>query len=77
MYDEWELLVITDDIEQGDYIDVEDCESEVFKMIYVKENSKHVILKDENGALCRFSKSTLDEVGEPYRRILEKSQNVG
>lgn len=58
---EWDLMCISEDLEPGDYVVVEeDGEEEV--MIFVKErDSKAVILKDRAKNERVFSKLTLEE----------------
>lgn len=64
MNNEWELLMIADDIEPGDTIVVEDSETgESHEMIYVKQpDRKTVALRGQDGATKRFSASSLEEL---------------
>lgn len=75
MHDEWELLCISDEIEPGDLIDVEDDEGDTIQMVFVRHEGKGVILKGPNGEVSRFSSATLEEIGG-YRNIIGKSQDA-
>ena len=71
MHDEWELLVITEGIEPGDLVEVENEDGETETMVFVKTKGKGVFLKGNNGEIARFSSSTLDETSG-YRSIVGK-----
>lgn len=73
MHSEWELLAITEDIEQGDYVVTEDDEGNEEKLMFVKVKGGSVLLKDENGELFSFSASSLEE-NEGYRIIIGKAE---
>ena len=73
MYNEWELLVLAEDIEPGDTLVVERDSGEMDLMIYVREKTnKAVLLKDREGKETPFSTQTLEENGG-YRYIVGKS----
>lgn len=70
---EWELLEITDDIEPGDLVDVDDCGATI-KMVFVKCDRNIVTLKPRGGQRRYFRGSSLEEIdGEAY--ITGKSED--
>ncbi len=73
MYNEWELLVVAEDIEPGDTLVVERDSGTPELMVFVEESENNtVILKDANGSEFSFSVNTLEEYGG-YRFIVGKS----
>lgn len=72
-YNEWELLAIAEDIEQGDEVLVELENGEQTVMIFIKEKGRGTIeLKDETGEKRYFSSSNLEEKNG-YAFILGKA----
>jgi hypothetical protein len=69
---EWELLVIAEDIEPGDYLEVEGENSDTEYLMLVKESRHALILRDADGELVNFSPITLEEING-YRHILCKA----
>lgn len=56
--DEWELMKIAEDIEQGDYVRVTKGAKKL-KMMVVQEDRHGVLLKGADGALHQFSRNDL------------------
>jgi len=72
MFNEWELLVLADDVQPGDSLSIEDDSGNSETMTFVKNGPKNtVILKDANGDLLTFSAANLEEV-RGYRYIIGK-----
>lgn len=67
-FNEWELLLVAEGIEQGDPINVEDTESgEVVEMTYVKSVGHNVYLKAKNKQVHVFCGKSLENKGdEPW-----------
>lgn len=66
MNNEWELLVIADDIEQGDLVCVTDGDTDT-TMIFVKYERKLVHLKDSEDRIRKFKAASLEELdGEAF-----------
>ncbi|MEM4379107.1 MAG: hypothetical protein QXL01_00270 [Thermoplasmatales archaeon] len=67
-HNEWELLEISENIEQGDLISVEDDEGYSKLYVYVKSSGKLVYLKcPQTKEIRKFSAESLEEIdGEGY-----------
>lgn len=72
MSNEWELLEIAEDIEQGDTIEVDE-DGDTQLMVFVKYSRNKVTLRDASGGLLIFLATTLEEV-EGNRYIIGKSE---
>lgn len=74
-HSEWELLTISEDIEVGDTVYVEDENGDNHDMVYVGTSKKGVKLLDVEGETRVFSQDSLEEIGG-YCVIAGKSDNV-
>ena len=63
-YSEWDLLVISNDVEVGDTLSVETCQK-AESMIFIRENKQTITLVDKKGTEKLFKKSTLEGFGGP------------
>ena len=61
MYSEWELLVIAENLEQGDEIAVETEEGETHNMIIVTWSKTRIKLKTKSGDIVFFDPESLEE----------------
>lgn len=74
-YNEFELLEVADDIEQGDSINVEDQDTgESLSMVFVRKDKSNVVLKAMDGSLYRFCQRTLEHHGEEPWIITGKAE---
>lgn len=63
-HSEWELLAISEDIEQGDYVLVEKEDGGIQKLQFLKQKSNdYVLLKDRSGQTFKFNTDSLEESG--------------
>ena len=75
MHTEWDLLVLSESIEIGDCILVEDENGDTLKLklIWVRVRPRHLVcLQDDEDEEHLFSGHTLEEIGG-YRYILGKA----
>lgn len=72
---EWDLLVVAEEIEQGDVLVVE-ADGDTEEMVFVKEkDSKTIILKDKTKTQRFFSKHSLEERGGDYVILGKKEED--
>lgn len=62
MSSEWELMLVAEGIEQGDTVSVELETGHVEPMVYLSVSRGSVRLRDQRGAIHKFSASSLEEV---------------
>jgi len=62
-YTEWELLEISEQLEPGDFISVEEDDGQITKCIYVKNTGKFLHLKDiSTKEIRKFNTESLEEI---------------
>jgi len=72
-FNEFELLEVSEDLEPGDYISVEDSDSgETMSMVYVRKDKTNVLLRDAAGTTFKFCQRTLELQGDDSWIIVGK-----
>jgi hypothetical protein len=72
--DEWELMMVSQNIETGDTVDIEDEDGLVFPAVYIGYSTRYTIrFMEQSGKIHLFKALTLESTkGEKYIKGLSK-----